>query len=617
MQGAAEEQPGRASLSRLRQWRWGRLGMAILIGLLFWLPHAVRMIALHSVTEYTPFSVTTPNNTVWDESFLYAAQANTMLQQHRKADDTDSWEHRDSSFPYSILPAGTEVAFARVLAPGHPREGLKRAQILFHFLFPAVMAWLLMGLLDPSREKVAMPAALALLVMVGSFSARTLEAGVLSWFGGSQAPSLLGTLQAARSPNPNVSFVIFLGAIVLLLRALRKQTMLQFAVAGLAGSMLFYSYTYYAISWCAACALLALFSLWPSARIARRVCWALTASCVGALPYLLWTHASKASGSYRERVARLGMVYSHAVTPQGIQLSLLWGSAVVVLVACWFWMRRRAAPDERRDAMHDSVVVIAAAALGGIAGMNMQVITGFNIQAEFHFTHMVIQPTVILLACLLVAWWQRDVMARPWIWRGAFAVFFVACTASQVSAGIHSAPFHRIHASDRALFDWLEAHSASGAVVATTNLRVDLEMPIYSHNRLLVVNGTRAAGSNEELQERLLLANRLVATSPARMLEELRGDDTTPDGVRIESYDWYLSEHAPSLNDATHNLFDAALPALMQRYQQMDLPQELQRFHVDYIYTRDGQPPAAIAGWRSEQVLRTAQGVLWQLQPDR
>jgi hypothetical protein len=628
------------------------LPYALLIGLVFLVPHLVRIAILGSFREYTPYSVTSVSNVVTDESFLYGAQANTMLQQHRRADDTDSWEHRDSFFPYSVLPLAAEAVVAEGMAPGHPREGLKRAQILFHFVFPCLMGWLLMAFLhlagpdrtgadrtgadragpyvaapdlsgpyvfgkQPSGATVSVSAALALLVMVSAFSARTLTAGLLDALTSRGNDGIANTLQASRNPNPNVSFVLLLCAMHLLLRAFRTRSIPIFVAAGLVGSLLFYAYSFYAVSWSVACLLLASLSLWPVARIPRLFRCTLLATLLGALPYLLWMHASKVSGAYTARMLRLGMDYSRGISPAAAHITEFWSATLLALLAGWLLLWRTRSPSAQLDRMHAAVLITTALGFGGIAGLNMQLVTGFNIQAEFHYTHMVIQPAAALLASLLVATLLAPTGVRPWLGRVAFAVLLLACTASQVNAGIHSAIFHKLQPADKALFDWLESHTAPGDVVATTKLRLCLEMPLYTHNRLLATNGTRSAGTDQELLDRLLLANRLAGTSLPRLASRLRGDDPVPDGIHFAGYGSNLFERSPLLNLGTRGLTEAAVASALERFQQMNPTQELQRFRVNYLYTQKQETPVAPSGWTLEPVLRTEDGTLWHMAVQR
>jgi hypothetical protein len=597
--------------------RWRRFPYVIAIGALFLLPHLIRMGVLGSIHEYTPFSVTTPNNVVWDESYMYVPQANVTLQQHRWAGDTDSWEHQGSPFPYSLLPAGLEAALAKIFALGHPREGLKWAQILLHFIFPMLTAWMLMLILERAQETTSFSATLALIVMVGAFSAGTVMQGIMSIFQDGRSAHFYATLQASRNPNPNISFAIFLLAMLLLLRGLRIRSIQWLMLAGLVGSALFYSYSYYAIAWFGVCVLLMVAALFRVSRISRVVGWTLAGTIAGAIPYVMWTHAAKASGAYTERVNRFGMMSSHALTPSGRHLTMVWLPLTLVLLIAWLWTWRTAIAGDRRDEMHRTVILVGAAALSGIAGMDMQVVTGFNVQPEYHFSHMVIQPAVALMACLLVGWWLRRATIANRVWQGAFILIFAACTASQVNAAIHSAAFHRMNASDRMLFDWLEANTPVGSVVSTTNLRLCAEIPIYTHNNLLLVNGSRASGSDQEMLTRLMLANQLVGASETRLTDELHGKHFGADGVLMESYSLFLFEHSPFIYLGTHDIADQVLPSVLEQYRRMNLGAMLQKFRVDYIYGRRDESPVAIPGFYVRRVLDTPEGTLWHLEIDR
>jgi hypothetical protein len=49
------------------------------------------------------------------------------------------------------------------------------------------------------------------------------------------------------------------------------------------------------------------------------------------------------------------------------------------------------------------VAVLLGLEAGGLAGLNMQVVTGFNIQAPLHFPHMVLQPAGMILFAILIS----------------------------------------------------------------------------------------------------------------------------------------------------------------------------------------------------------------------
>jgi len=310
---------------------------------------------------------------VWDETFLYAAQANYSLQQHRLANDTDSYEHRDEPLPYSVLPAELEVGLAKLLG------GLGRAQIFCHFLFPAITAWVLIGLFAQAGASLGLAALLALLVLVLGFSSRTILHGDLAFFEHGLRGGFWDTLQAARNPNPNMSFPLFLAAALTTASAMKRRSAKLFLLGGAAGGLLFYAYTFYAIAWGAASVFLLILSLWRRALVPRAVAWMLLSEGLVAAPFIWWTRASKKTGAYMSRLFRLGLYFARAPSTEAIHLTLLWGGALVVAALCWFVLERAetASDVDSRSTADFALLVFWSAALGAIAGMNMQVVTGF------------------------------------------------------------------------------------------------------------------------------------------------------------------------------------------------------------------------------------------------
>lgn len=590
------------------------LGWTLLIGLLFVLPHIAGIVKLGGIRDYTPFSVTTPSNVTWDESFLYGAQTNTMLQQHRRADDTDTWEGRGTWFPYSILPEAAEAATAAVLAPGHPRTGLKLAQMLFHFVFPAIMAALLMALFDRPGLPSAVAALLALLVMVVSFSARTLTGGALAVLSRYGASGIATPLQAARNPNPNVSFVVALAAIYLCVRACRKPGWKSFVLAGSVGGLLFYCYTFYAVAWAAACLLLAIGSWLPVLRMPRHCMLLLCATVVTALPYGAWSMASKRSGVYAQRVGRLGMVYTHHLSPTSLHNTLVFGLLLLAMAVVWIVFLPRVSRWSGSQDAHSAILASIALGLGGIAGLDMQLVTGFNVQADFHYTHMVIQPALVLtfalMASVLLSRWH----GVRWFGLACFAVFYAVCAVVEVNAGVAGAPYQRLSPDDAALFDWLAVHTKPGEVLGTNSLRLCLETPLFTHNRLLLASGTRASGTDRDLLERLLLAHRLEGVPESQVKAELAGESPATGAVFMETNGTYLFENSPLLNPYIHVLTADAVSTAMEQYRAMQIDDELKRYRVDYVYTEHGAEPHVGLMHKAEAAVRTpGGGVLWHV----
>lgn len=608
---------------RLTRIQLEKLSFCLLIGFLFLLPHVVRIAEIGSFQAYSPFAAQTPSSTVWDETFMYAPQVNYTLEHGGLANDTDAFEHRNEPYPYSIIPTEVEASLARATG------SLDAAQIFCHFLFPAISAWLLMTLMGWMGASVPLAALLSLVILVGGFSPRTVLIGDLDVLRHGLHGGFSETLQASRNPHPNMSFPLFLAtAMAAVLTLCRKRT--RYAVlAGLLGGMLFYTYVFYAISWAAACSLLAVLSFWKLSGISKHIRLTLVMNAVLGIPFLLWVRASKLSGAYWNRTYRMGLTQSHSLSKESIELSAAW-LLVAAIVACWwFWGDGRRSRD--RDASEvgqfqkASFLVFLSAVLGGVAGMNMQLVTGFNIQAVHHFPHMVIQPAIlILLAAACIRWIQSALQGRSsdlrWS-RALFIVLFAGCVVSQVDAGVHSGSYHRVSFSDQALFHWLDRNSTTSDVVATTNLRLCTLLPVYTKDFILLVNGSRTSGTDDEVMERFLLASALTETPASRVSAELRQTDSDASQTPLFSatYSYFMFENSPYFDSDRHRILEARIPAILEKYReiQANLPAELARFRVNYIYMQNKQAPASISGWNAAQVFEAPNGgELWKLWKD-
>jgi hypothetical protein len=602
--------------------RWAQLALAATIGLLFALPHLVRIETLGSYAAYSPFSARSPSAMVWDETFLYGAEANYTLTRAGAPAYDDTWEHRAAVYPYSLIPIEVETGLARVMG------SLKAAHLLISFLFPALTALLLMAMFMRLGSGVWLGGLLALLVLVLGFSARTLVLGDQSFLLHASGARALDTLQGVRTPNPGMTFVQYLAALwcaaeALRLRADRRRSLTWAVAGGLGGGLLFLSYAYYAIPWSATIAMLAALSLWRRSGVPRSMLAGLAASVAATLPFLWWKHVSTTQGNYAARSTRLGMEMGHGLRRAGMELTLLWAGIALLCLLLWLRLRTPARGDGAAAARNEAwgrslMTVVLMAMAGALAALHMQVLTGFTIQSEFHLPHMVLQPLGLLLAGIVVAAaWQR--MPRSWAaWAAAagFVVFYAVSTAAQFETARNSAELHRISASDAALFAWLGTQSATGSVVATDDLPLSVELPVMTHNSVLFAEGSRGNATSAELLERFLLASRLVNAPPGRVQAELSQDSAGPPyATPVATYSYYLFEASELEDRGGRRIAARFLPGVMAQYAALDPAAELRRFRVDFLWTQPDESPAPVPGWTWQMVLQTADGSLWSLRP--
>ena len=599
--------------------RWGerRLAwvLAALIGLVFGLPHVVRMAELGSYAAYTPFTAHSPSAMVFDETFLYAAEANHMLTRGGAMAYDDTWEHRYAVYPYSVVPTTVEAGLAALLC------SLKLAHMLLAFVCTMLSGLLLMALFRKVGAGLWLSALLATAVLVGAFSPMTLRLDVLAFLHHAQGARVVDSLQASRMPNPAMTFLQFAAALLLLANAVhgdeRPSNVLKWtAGAGLLGGLLFFSYIYYAITWTVLLCLGAAASLLWRRWIPRAVWLALAIDVMFAVIFLAWKQVSIAQGNYYLRAARIGLYHSHAWDPPSLAETRLWGLQAVLCAVVWLWLRRGHLAGSRAWRFADALMpVLLGAMISGLSGLNMQVITGFNLQQVQHYPHMILQP----VGCMMMAVLAALVVPQGRVWRVAASAGFVVLLAlsamAQVEAGRDTAEMHRLPVAARTLFTWLNANTAVGSVVATDDLGLSIVLPVQTHNSVLFADGSRSSATDDELMERFLLAGRLVGASPATVARKLEDETPATEDVLAADYSLYLFEFSKKYQriPAERRVAPDRIDGVVRWYTSMDLPLELERFRVDYVWTKGETSPVSVAGWRFAQVLQTSEGQLWHL----
>lgn len=587
--------------------------VALLVGALFLLPHLVQIACIGDWESYSPFSAHSKSPMVWDETFLYGAEANYMLTHGGAPAYDDDWEHRLTPYPYSIIPTGLEALTAKTLG------SLKLAHLVFKFVFPALTAFLLMLILGRAGSSSSLAALLAIAIIVLAFSPRTLLKSNIAFFLHNPAEGAVETLEASRTPNPNVTFPMMLLAAVCLAEAerkkIRRSRFYLAASAGLLGGLLFYSYIYYAIAWSAALLILSVVALlWPGV-FSRNAWLALGVTGISATPFVIWKHVAEKSGNYAGRTARLGMVRGHMLNAEQLQLTLVWGVAALLLAAiAWKLLAKAQSQPAAKDPSCTRTLVLIFGALmaGGLIGLDMRLVLGFDVQSAHHFPHMVLQPIALLLASILLAQAVRGERELSSIYVTLTVLLIAAGAIAQVQVARSSAEMFRISPERRDLIRWLNTNTPTGSVVVSNELDLNMVLPVSTHNSVLVSNGSRSSATNHELVERYLLASRLTGTPAEQVRQQLLSGAGGEPGSFL-SYSYYLFETSEYLAPGTLHIKPSIVPELLDWFSSMNLAEELRRFRADYVVTDGNIQPHQVPGMTSQKAFASGDLTVWQL----
>ena len=581
--------------------------LAVSIGLIFILPHVLAPLYLPAGVKYSPFAINGVSALVYDESYIYAAQTNYTRTHWQPAYDTDVFEYSGtpSSFPY--LPYYLFGGLARL-------TGTSLTFILADFILPPV-GFLLVYLILRQSEAGPRTAAIGSLgVILITFGPRNFLRVI---------PELLSTgwttanqpLEYSRLLHPQFSFTLFALSVALLWRLVRKPSVGRAFAAGLAGGCLVYVYFYYAPVWLAGGVLLMLLSLSP--RFASlRLTWLalLTALLIGSF-YLAQYADIRRYLNNEWRTARFGVHYGHIPTGRQVLFTVSCLLIFACLLAARWALERNHSLSELLSARQ--VVVTAAVFLGACAALNMEVVTGLNVEPMEHFPNRVFQPWLWLSAFALVvppashalrvrSGWYR--VNRSRLAFTAMVLLIAVAGFRQFAVARNTAPFHAVGAEREAVFGWLNHNANVGDVVMLPVSELSYLLPTETHCRQWIPNGTRTTASNEEILDRFLIASKLLRKGEAWVRYALSQSAADSGGLGL-TYVYYLFQG--NYDSPDRRLRDSAVNRAIARYGEIGLSHELARFRLDYVYKRAGEELEHVAGFDFKEVFRSKFGSIY------
>jgi hypothetical protein len=587
---------------------WALPILTVLVGSIFVLPHALAPLYLHAGERYSPFAINGVSALVYDESYIYAAQTNYTRIHWQPAYDTDVFEYRGvpSSFPY--LPFYLFGGLARFIGTGP-------SFIVADLIFPPA-AFLLVYLI--LRWSAVGPRTAA----VGSLGTILISFGPRNFL--RVIPELFSTgwttanqpLEYSRLLHPQFSFTLFALSVALLWRLVRKPSLGRASAAGLAGASLLYVYFYYAPVWFAACLLLALLSLLGRFAYLRLMWLALFTALLVSSFYWVQYGEIRRHANNDWRTARFGVHYGHIPTRSQLLFTLLSLLIFVSFLAARWAIERRPSLSEFLSARH--VIVTTAIFLGACAALNMEVVTGLNVEPMEHFPNRLFQPWLWISAFVLVFGPAAHALRLRWDWYrdnrsrlafSAMALLIAVATFRQVAVARNTAQFHAVGPERQVVFDWLNRNAGVGDVVLLPVSELSYLLPTETHCRQWIPNGTRTTASNGEILDRFLIAAKLLQKGETWVEKALsQSSADTGRGLGL-TFTYYLFQG--NFDSPDRRLRDAAVKRAVARYREINLTRDLALYRLDYVYRRTGEEIEPVAGFGFKEVLSSGFGSMY------
>jgi hypothetical protein len=262
----------------------------------------------------------------------------------------------------------------------------------------------------------------------------------------------------------------------------------------------------------------------------------------------------------------------------------------------------------------------AAVFVSAVAAFNMEVVTGFNVEAMLHYPNRLFQPFLTLAAFAFVATTLTRGLRSFGLHRvqrlGRFVVIAVVTAllavggTRQVLTSYNVAYAHEYTEQRRLLFGWLNVNARLDDVVLATAKDINDLIPVYTQARVFVPSGERTSASNEDIGQRFLIAMKLFQHSEGDVRAVLAQDVDHGEPPLGLTYTYFLF-----LGVDRWRLPDSTIDYLLSQYRTLDLSRELGRWRLDYVYGSGPEWPAEVSGWTFSEAYADGYGHLWRIEP--
>jgi len=602
------------SYDNLRGFRMIILPLIIagLVGIIFGLPHLLIPRVLGKGSSYTPFAVSDVSAVTYDETYIYAAQGNYTALRWLPAYDTDVFEYKDVPTVWPTIPYFAIAVVASVLG------GTDRAFIACDFLLPALGFGLLFMLIFSMTGDVLLSMLGAVATVLLPFGPRNFiySAGEIALTGGTSA---IQPLEYSRLLHPQLSFTLLLGALLFLWGTLRGSGAIDATLGGVFGGLLFYCYAYYWVPWVGTCLLLLFLQPFFLTRTSRPPLVIVNLVTWGIGLFFWWNYfQAQRFPNHEWRLARIGIERGHFPNPEKLVYSLAYIALFAVLAVVFRAYVINGSSGRWRRLNTEILLFHVAVFISAIAAMNMEVVTGLNVEALEHYPNRLFQPYLCIVMFIfggsaVLCYIERS---PSWIRKGwkpaaylAMVVLLAFGALRQIGVAMNTAPKHEYKEEHRLLFSWLNENTRIDDVLVGSDVEINYLIPVFTHNRPFVPNGTRSTASNEEIMHRFLMAMKLLGHSENTVRDILARDAGQGDQPLGHTYTYYLFQS--SYGSINRRLPDNRIERILHDYRKIDLAHELRSVRADYVYVRKSENLQPIVGWIFTKSYANQYGTVW------
>ncbi len=420
---------------------------------------------------YTPFTASRDASLTYDETFAYAPPARRFMTTGRLTPESDNYELRDL---HAAMPFASSVLLG---ALGRICGSLETGFIVADAIFPAALLFVFYLLAGPIVARPVTRMLIAWATLLIGFAPRS--------FLGLGLEGLAGSFEITRTPNPEVSVLFFLLAVIAVARAMQPEAGRgALLVATLASAINVYTYYFYTVGWAITLASFFLVLLvWKRWREAVRVAAIGAGSALLGIPFLIAVLKGRAEGGQAHLLAQFGDP-SHQ--PNALPLVLALAGLGLILIR------------GQKLFSEPSTGLLCLAAIAGLLGMNVQILSGMSFQ-QYHFLYRLTEPVCLFLACCLIARLRPPAERTATV---ALAALLLFATGRQIVAATRFAPLQRSDTPEIQLLTWIRTNLPPQQVIGTSDPDLILLIPAITPDFTYIPSNMRTLTSPAEITVR-------------------------------------------------------------------------------------------------------------------
>jgi len=489
---------------------------AFVVGIVYSaLPHFVRYDTLKDKDLlYTP--LTQESN--FDLMNVHGGRYREILDGHLLSGEVDTYEHKDGPALWPLLSAAMLAPFLIVTG------SIFAMLIITDFVFPILIFVAFFLLLHTlTRHKFFSLASSYILMLfpqlpllIPPSSLTELKILVLQFL-----PIPIGTPMISLSYLGRESFipggVFFVLSLYFAYEATVRESGKKYFIllAGIFYGLLFYLYFYF---WVFMTIFLGLFFL--VLLIAKKRKEALHIFSVGiiglvvSIPFWISHYELTQLPNYWELVERMSVEIGRGIKWFLWKTYLLF--AAMAGVSLWLGKKLCDTP---------WAYFLVALALSGVAVYNINVVTGFFVQSD-HWSGRVFLITEGIIWAVLFYYFIFYIKEKyniiniifKKVLLGIFVILSLSLTSnivySQIVINTNNAHTYTVLPELMASYEWLNENTPNGSVVMSPSLETNIDLPVYTSNRIFMARAMNTLATEEELLNRLYITYALFGITP-------------------------------------------------------------------------------------------------------